>query len=431
MGAISVAVIAAVGLAVGIGIGLAVSSFDPGAPAPQAPQTAGYEGAAELHETVDVGILLPLTGRQSTHGTENTAGAMLAISDFNDHLELLGADWRLHGISEDTATSPVVATEKLAVFNARGIQLIIGPETSAEIRAVKGYADSNGMLMISPSSTAPSLAIPDDSVYRMVTDDSKQGPGVAALARYLDKDILIPVWRGDAWGDGLSKTASESFAARGGIVDDGIRYSPEIAEFSATMSLLADKVESYTESADPDSIAVLLISFTEAVQIVQSASNYDSLAGVSWLGTAANAKEHKLVEDPVASEFSGSVGFTTIQIAATHNDIYEDVHKRLGAQFGGREPNGYAFTSYDATWALATAILHTGTTDVAALKEALREVAAHNFGAIGTTRLNEAGDLELTNYDLWSISGGEWGHIGQYLLETDKVIISDAGARTA
>lgn len=412
------------GIGISIGAGINMGTGISSSPMDDTPREASVaQDDDSLSGIIDVGILLPLTGGQSTHGTENTAGAMLAIDDFNEYLDSINAGWKMRGISEDTATSPVVATEKLTALNARGIQLIIGPETSAEIRTIKGYADSNGMLMFSPSSTAPSLAIPNDSVYRMITDDSKQGPALASLARHEEKSVLIPVWRGDAWGDGLSNTATISFKERGGILDDGIRYNPETLEFSATMSLLDETVKDYVNEYGAENVAVLLIAFSEALQIMQSASYYESLNDIQWFGTSANAKEHKIESDPVASEFASNVAFTTVQIAASHNSIFERVNSELAAQFAGKEPNGYAITAYDATWVLGTAILRTDTTDVATLKRAIPAVSEKNFGAIGSTTLNEAGDLASTDYDLWSIYDGEWVNSGQYFVASDMFIL--------
>ncbi len=419
MSNVKVAIVALVCLGIGVGAGFGINSSTTVVESDLIPAPATDVGG--LSGTIDVGILLPLTGQQSTHGTENTAAAMLAIEDFNEHLETVGADWRMRGVSEDTATSPVVALEKLGALNSRGIQLIIGPETSAEIRTIKGYADSNGMLMFSPSSTAPSLAIPNDSVFRMISDDSKQGPAISSIIGQADKTVLIPVWRGDAWGDGVHETSSVSFAENGGITDEGIRYNPETVEFSATMSLLDEKVTNYTEEYGADNVAVLLIAFSEALQIMQSASYYDSLDDVKWYGTSANSKEYKIIEDPVAREFATNVEFTTIQIIATHNEIYERVNTELSAQFGGKEPNGYAFTSYDAAWVLGSAMLQTGTDDVETLKRAIPEVAERNFGSIGPTRLNEAGDLAGTDYDLWAIYDGQWVNGGQYFRATDTL----------
>ncbi len=414
------AIAGAVCLAAGLAIGLwaaGLSFVDTAAP-------ADGMGAADegLSGTVEIGFLLPLTGGQSTHGEENAAGAMLAIEDLNDYLTEVGANWQARGVVEDTATSPVVATEKLTTLNARGIEIIVGPQTSGEVRAAKGYADSNGMLLFSHASTAPSLAIPNDSVYRMIVDDTKQGPAIAALAKRSGADVLIPVWRGDTWGDGLVESASASFVSRGGTVDEGIRYNPESVEFSATVSILAERVAAHVESSGTDNVIVLLVAFAEALPIMQTAAIHDMLDDVRWIGSDGSALEHKITTDPVASAFSDSVEFTTVQISASHNEIYESVRTRLAEQFAGRDVNGYAYTAYDATWVMGLSVLHAGSSDAQLVERAIPTVAASHFGAIGNTRLNDAGDLAGANYDLWATVGGEWVNTGMYMLSTDTIM---------
>ena len=182
----------------------------------------------------------------------------------------MGQTWTLDIQIEDTATDPVKALEKLQELNAKGIGIIVGPQTSGETRNIKGYADSNNMLLISQSSTAPELAIAGDKVFRFVTDDTRQGP---AIARALVNDgitRIVPVHRGDAWGDGLVKTTVESFEKLGGAADEGIRYNPETKEFSADSSILADKVQAHVDDVGKDKVAVVYIGFAEAVQFIQA-----------------------------------------------------------------------------------------------------------------------------------------------------------------
>ena len=69
-------------------------------------------------------------------------------------------------------------------------------------------------------------------------------------------EVLVPVWRGDTWGDGLGDAATGSFRDRGGIVGEGIRYNPESPEFSASTSLLAEKVQEYVDEYGADKVAV-------------------------------------------------------------------------------------------------------------------------------------------------------------------------------
>ncbi len=205
------------------------------------------EAPAMIEETtgltgeVTIGLILPLTGDLATHGIENHEGSKFGVVEFNKHLEEIGEPWHLKMVSEDSATSPVIALEKLTSLNAKGIGIVVGPETSSNIRNIKGYSDSNNMLLVSCCSSAPALAIPNDSVFRLVPDDSNQGTAISKLIQHEGIEILVPVWRADTWGDGLSKASTGSFVDRGGIIDEGIRYNPESPEFSASTSLLAKK----------------------------------------------------------------------------------------------------------------------------------------------------------------------------------------------
>lgn len=92
-----------------------------------------------------------------------------------------------------------------------GIRIVIGPDSSAEVEAVKAYADENDILVISPSSTAISLAIPADNVFRFVPDDTHQAEAIARLMWEDRVRAVIPIWRGDTWGDDLANATKGKF----------------------------------------------------------------------------------------------------------------------------------------------------------------------------------------------------------------------------
>jgi len=323
-----------IGLVIGFGVGNLESSED------TIISTQTMEQNPQLSGEVTIGLILPLTGDLATHGEENWEGSKLGVVDFNKHLEKLGAGWNLKMVSEDSATSPVIALEKLSVLNAKGIKLVVGPETSSNIRNIKGYSDSNNMLLVSCCSSAPALAIPNDSVYRLVPDDSNQGVALARLIQHEGIEVLVPVWRGDTWGDGLSEATTSSFVKRGGTVDEGVRYNPESPEFSASTSLLAEKVRGYIDEYGAEKVAVLFLGFAEILQFTQSASEHDVLDDVRWFGPGANTKENKLINDPIGLEFSTNIQFTTVQVAVTKNPIYERVQAHLTEKLG-RTPNTF------------------------------------------------------------------------------------------
>lgn len=408
--------IAIVAIIIIIGVAYVIGGSDEGNESSEAP----IQDSSELVGEVNIGLILPLSGDLATHGEENWEGSKLGVVDFNKHLEEIDAGWTLKMTSEDSATSPVIALEKLSALNAKGIGIVVGPETSSNIRNIKGYSDSNNMLLVSCCSSAPALAIPNDSVYRLVPDDSNQGTALSKLIQHEGIQVLVPVWRGDTWGDGLSDATTSSFVERGGITDEGIRYNPESPEFSASTSLLAEKIRGYVDEYGEDKVAIVFLGFAEILQFTQSASEHEVLDDVRWFGPGANTKEHKLIEDPIGLEFSTNIQFTTVQVAASKNPTYERVQAHLTETLG-RTPNTFVHSSYDAVWIIGLAMLETQSSDVSAIKAAIPGIAENYSGAIGPTKLNEAGDLAQADYEVWGIRGGDWVLLGKYSQSTDSI----------
>lgn len=375
-----------------------------------------------LEGTISIGTLLPLTGDLSSQGEDDKLAIQLAADDFNDYLKKNNSNWNLKIVNEDSGTHPVIALEKLTSLNAKGIHLVIGPASSSELRNIMGYANSNEMLIFSPSSTAPSLAIPGDNVYRLTPDDSKQGPAISTLLVDNGIEIIVQIVRADAWGDGLSSSISESFSGKEGIVAKTIRYNPESPEFSVTTSLLAKTVTDQIAIYGEDNVGVVMIGFSETLQFMQSASEHDILDDVLWFGTDANSKEQKITDDPIGSKFANKVQFTTTLISTIENEIRDDVETRLVQQLG-RTPNTYAFSAYDILWILGLAMMDADSNNVGDLKPIISDIASNYNGAVGNAKLNEAGDLDTSNYDIWGIRDNQWIVLGEYVGATDSIYI--------
>jgi ABC-type branched-subunit amino acid transport system substrate-binding protein len=166
----------------------------------------------------------------------------------------------------------------------------------------------------------------------------------------------------------------------------------------------------------------MFLGFAEILQFIQSASQHDSLDDVRWFGPGANTKEHKLIDDPIGLEFSTNVQFTTVQFAAAQNPTYDMVQEYMTETLG-TDPNTFVHSSYDAVWVIGLAMLETQSTDVSTIKAAIPEIAENYSGAIGPTKLNEAGDLAQADYEIWGIRGGEWVLLGKYTQSDDSVTL--------
>jgi len=302
--------------------------------------------------------------------------------------------------------------------------VVIGPMASAGVKALKEYADSNKILVVSPSSTSPALAIPDDYIFRFPPTDELQGKIAPRFAKTIGVTHIIVVWRGDAWGDCLANVVKKRASELGIEVAKEIRYAPEATEFSAEVATLASAVDNLVASGvSPDKIMVVLIGFEEARGILLDAAEYDVLWKVRWFGSDGTALSTKLIKDPKVAEFSAAVRFVN-PIAGSETESFwrfvEKVKERVG-----RIPESYSVNTYDAIWIIAHALLITDKYDGEALKNVFMKVVDQYYGANGHIVLNEAGDRAYANYLLWEIvktdGGYEWKCTGKYDFKADAV----------
>ena len=243
-----------------------------------------WQAPSEEFETVDVGVMFPSADASASHGHDNSAAVRLGAANFNAYLEEIGASWRMNLIFADMQFNSTTDIEKIQSLNSKDVKFVLGPESSAEIRNIKSYVDSNRMVLISPSSTSSSLAI-DDGIFRLAPNPVQQGKTLALLFEQEGIEAVIPIYRGDVWGANMYKSAKNSFEALGGVMDDGIFYStvwrgePSLHDYSEKPSFspnrLSDLVEKYSNKYSADKVAVLVIGFSETAYLLDSAASFD------------------------------------------------------------------------------------------------------------------------------------------------------------
>ena len=373
-----------------------------------------------IPDTVQVGVLLPLTGELSSFGIQLNYATELAVADFNEYLAENGIAWRLEAVTEDTETNPVRALEKTQALHARGVDIILGPAGSAQLSSILPYMNDNNMMAISPSSTAPSLAIADDAAYRLVADDFNQGKAIGALLKHEGIEAVVPIWRGEVYGDGLRDAAKANFESRDGVVYDGVRYNPDSAEFSASIADLNDAVTEAVKEHGADKTAVLIIAFDEAVLMLQTASNYGALSDVRWFGAEAIALSTVIIGDPIASQFASDTGLTTVQLLLNPGDRARSVSDRI-EEWLGDEPTSFTYASYDSVWVAGLSILKAGSANPADIQDVIHEVAASYSGALSSAELNEAGDLVSVNYQAYEVQDNDWIRGDTYYIDVDVI----------
>ncbi len=401
------------------------------------PLTAGFmtvNAQGELSGTIKFGALLPLTGDLASYGANSQAAILLAKDDVNKWLKDNGYNFQIDILIEDTATQPTQAVEKLNTLIGEGVKVVFGPQTSAEVSQVKQVADQNHVLIISQSSTAPSLAIPDDFVFRFCPTDVIQGPVIAKAMKSLGIKAVVPLVRNDDWGSGLYTEAVKTFKqiVQGAKVADAVMYDPQSPNFANAVDQVNSEVEQLKkEGFKLSEIGVLSISFNEWVQIAQIANDYDTLKQVKWFGSDGTALLSEITDDPTAAEFAVKTFFLNPIFSAPKNDKMQKVSQAIKEKTGNT-PDTYALAAYDAVWAATLALIKAGKYDADLIKQYLPQVVAdeNNYkntgmGATGFIELNKAGDRAAADYALWIVqktgNNYEWKQAGMYLHKQDKI----------
>ena len=383
------------------------------------------EGEAGLSGQVKVVFLAPLTGVLSTYGENSKYAALLAAQEVNQWLEARGESWTFNLTVDDTATDPTTALSKMQSWHGAGVQFFVGPMSSGEVSELKSYADSNHLLVISPSSTSPALSIPDDYIFRYCPDDFIQGPAIARLMWEAGVRHVVATWRGDTWGDGLKNATATAFEDLGGTVHDAVRYDPNLTDFPTQASALADAVQDLVDDGIPKSkIGVLAISFEEIVPYMEDASAYPILSEVNWFGSDGTCLLSSLLENSVARSFAATVNFTNTIFAPGVSPKFEHVRDYINETLG-RTPDSYAYNTYDIVWTLALALEAVDEYNATAVKEVLPSIVSNYFGASGWFELNENGDRAFADYNLWTVKvvddNYQWVFVGVWRGATDVI----------
>lgn len=376
--------------------------------------------------TVKIGALLPLTGTLSSFGQSADVSLRVALSDINAQLSKNNSNSRVGLVIEDTKTDPSVALEKLKDLKSKGVRIVIGPATSAAVSAVKDYADQNGILILSPSSTATELATPNDNLFRFVPDDSHQTEAIAQRMWQDGIRVVVPIWRTDIFGEGLHSMLNEKFESLGGKVIEGRSYKPPTGDFAASLHrinfifweqdvrALDFRVNEAVKQYGASKVGVYIVAYDEIVPIMIQAERHPGLSIVRWYGSDGSALNANLVHNEDVADFAEKTSFIN-PIYAVDNDsnsrfvkVEHEVTKEIG-----HSHRSYAEVAYDALWVAALASDKVSNqTDINTLSKTLVETAKTYNGITGKTLLNDAGDRAAGSYDLWAITREQDHHEG-------------------
>ena len=351
-----------------------------------------------------VGAILDLASGWTSLGRASHVTLRLAAADANTALARGGSSLRVRLRVVDAKGDPALARRQLRRLAASGIDVVVGPEGSSEVAAVRDVATKLGVVVISQGSTAHSLAIAGDNVLRFLPDDVREGEAVVALLRRDRIDAFVPVWRQDAGNAGLERSVRRQFAATGGKVSEGVSYATTTSNFTQAAAEIAAQAATLRASGATH-VGIYLAAFDEAVDLFHSARLIPTLQALPWYGSDGVALSTRLVNDRSAAAFADAVGYPNPTVGLSDALIRKARPLLARARKGlGRIPDALALTAYDALRIAVEAREHVGRTSSAkTLRQAIVSAANRHVGVTGRMALNRAGDRAYGNFDFWSV----------------------------
>ena len=198
---------------------------------------------AALAEDIKLGIVFGFTGPIESLTQPMAQAAELAMKEVTDSGALLGGS-SVTGIRGDStcidSAAAVAVTERLVTSDK--VSGIVGGDCSGVTGAMlQNVARPNGIVMVSPSATAPALSTAEDDglFFRTSPSDARQGQVMTEIIMERGINAVAVTYTNSDYGKGLADAFESAFVAAGGTVTINLAHEDGKADYSAEVGSLA------------------------------------------------------------------------------------------------------------------------------------------------------------------------------------------------
>lgn len=307
-------------------------------------------------DEIVIGEFAALTGATASFGQSAHKGVRMAVDEVNATGGVLGKKLRLV-TEDDQSKAGEAATVVRRMISREKPVAIIGEVASSRSLEAAPICQQNKIPMISPASTNPKVTETGDYIFRVCFIDPFQGSVLAKfmLQRGLKKAAILTDVKQD-YAVGLTDFFKDYFTKNGGAIVSEQSYSSGDKDFKAQLTSI--------RSTNPEAILVAGY-YNEAGLIASQARELEIkvplLGGDGW-------DSPSLIE--VAGEAMEGNFFSNHFSSEDKSPAVQEFLSKYKAKYL-ENPDAMAALSYDATMLLCDAIKRAGTTESAALREAI------------------------------------------------------------
>ena len=370
----------------------------------------GSSSEASGENVIKIGVFEPQTGENGGGGLQEVYGIRYANQVYPT-VDINGTEYTIQLVEVDNKsdkTEAVTAAQKLVSEGVIGILGSYGSGVS--IAAGDIFADA-GIPAIGCSCTNPQVTSGNDWYFRVCFIDPFQGTVMANYAiqnGYESAAIITQL--GDDYSSGLGSYFKSAFQDLGGTVVAEEQFQTNQSDFKAILTNI--------KAANPD-IIFAPSSITTAPLIIKQACEM----GITSVIAAGDTWENATIIENAGADAEGIVLSTFYDEAAPANDeaaSFLTGFKEYLTSIG--EPDVIPAVSalgYDAYLTLVQAIKDAGSTDPAAVRDALVNVQV--TGVTGDIKFDENGDADKSLAFIKTVKDGQF----QFLTTTS---LEDTGA---
>lgn len=346
---------------------------------------------------IKIGVFEPQTGENGGGGLQEVYGIRYANQVYPT-VEIGGTEYTIELVEVDNKsdkTEAVTAAQKLV---SEGVVGILGSYGSGVSIAAGDIFAEAGIPAIGCSCTNPQVTSGNDWYFRVCFIDPFQGTVMANYAvqnGYESAAIITQL--GDDYSSGLGSYFKSAFEELGGTIVAEEQFQTNQSDFKAILTNI--------KAANPD-IIFAPSSITTAPLIIKQAREM----GITAVIAAGDTWENATIIENAGADAEGIVLSTFYDEAAPANDeaaSFLTGFKEYLTSIG--EPDVIPAVSalgYDAYLTLVQAIKDAGSTDPAAVRDALVNVQV--TGVTGDIKFDENGDADKSLAFIKTVKDGQF-----------------------
>jgi ABC-type branched-subunit amino acid transport system substrate-binding protein len=415
----------------------------------------GCGGEEEEKTDVTVAILAPTSGALDFVGDSFVRVAHAAVEEINSKGGVNGHEILLVE-ADDQTSADVAPTELTRLIDTEGAVGVVGPATSGAVTNCYPIAKEKMTPIVSPSSTAPSLGLPetDDGGYmfRNVPSDNIQG---IAMAYYLTQKASPPVTQVaivhevGPYGEGLRDAFKAAFEANGGTIIGIVSFTQNEPSDATTGDAASQAVIDDLEALGAVPMTMMVALEQDGLAIAKKWDAVSTLTEMEWFLTDGSRSTGFLQDLPAS--MAGSKGtapawpitgdaygyMTESYNERNDDDIAEqvfapnvwDAFHLLAAALTAQSVEGEAFGGAGLKDALTT-VSRDGQTFYAGqwvnLTAAIKSGADVDYdGAAGPNNFDDYGET-IGPYEVWEIvDDGAGGYTFEQILFLEATDLED------